>query len=343
MAHLSTTTFILLIGLLVGALLAITCSSTPPSDENMLWQKTFPHLKLPPTLMSKLSPLTTSDIDHYASQIMDSVLLASNSLSFCKAAGIVCGEGIQVAKVHTGGHQGYVRSEVDLELFNELNANTGEPADFFRERDLVEGQPLHLPYLQVSQFPARKFLPHELAQSFSLTHDTLPRLFKTMHVPDRSNLSWQAHTTMFRCLAPAMKGESKRCVSSLKEMVGFLASTIGSEMAVLPPQDSAGSKQIGKLLEVSLLAPSTSTSMTCHDNMYPFQVYYCHSIEDTKVYQLKLQLEDGSIINKVATCHMDTSQWPDLHPAFAVLHVRPGESEACHYIVQDDLLFIPTH
>ena len=43
--------------------------------------------------------------------------------------------------------------------------------------------------------------------------------------------------------------------------------------------------------------------------------------------------------SKISTSSYVNNNGPPRHPAFAVLHSHPGDGEACHYIVKDDILF----
>ncbi|TVT96922.1 hypothetical protein EJB05_57843, partial [Eragrostis curvula] len=44
----------------------------------------------------------------------------------------------------------------------------------------------------------------------------------------------------------------------------------------------------------------------------------------------------------VAFCHLDTSKWNPGHPAFEVLHTRPGATPVCHFMPYGNLAFIKT-
>jgi hypothetical protein len=278
-----------------------------------------------------------------------------------------------------GGHQSYARVEVDGATFARMAQDPGL-ADFFREAELVEGATIRIPDVHVPRLAAeRRFLPRELARPFELNNPdprvaqnallaALPIARDTIEMstgngkqsPVRNGMSGKrpfevprdpllVHVmdcVSPRCSAPAMRGEAKSCVASLEELADFAASAavfgpeLAPHVASAPPQDESGSLQTARLVRARLLARPDTPVLTCHDNMYPFQMYYCHALESTRLYALTFELPGrDEPLEKVASCHLDTSQWPPMHPAFAVLHGHPGDGSACHYVVRDDLVF----
>ncbi|EMS64687.1 hypothetical protein TRIUR3_01269 [Triticum urartu] len=85
----------------------------------------------------------------------------------------------------------------------------------------------------------------------------------------------------------------------------------------------------------------TTRSVSCHQSMFPYLVYYCHSVPSVRVYEAEiLAVETGRKINRgVAICHLDTSDWSPGHGAFAALGGKPGEMEVCHWIFQGDMVW----
>ncbi|CAN6343694.1 unnamed protein product [Urochloa humidicola] len=41
-----------------------------------------------------------------------------------------------------------------------------------------------------------------------------------------------------------------------------------------------------------------------------------------------------------AICHVDTSDWDPAHPAFKMVHTRPGGAPVCHFMSYASLLFV---
>ncbi|XP_066357995.1 BURP domain-containing protein 15-like [Miscanthus floridulus] len=79
---------------------------------------------------------------------------------------------------------------------------------------------------------------------------------------------------------------------------------------------------------------------------FPYAVYRCHMEKEasTEAYVLTLRgLQYGSgapvVVDMVAVCHLDTSNWSSAHPAFETLNLRPGGAPVCHFMPYADLLF----
>ncbi|GLJ40908.1 hypothetical protein SUGI_0846260 [Cryptomeria japonica] len=51
--------------------------------------------------------------------------------------------------------------------------------------------------------------------------------------------------------------------------------------------------------------------------------------------------EEKKINEGVAICHLDTRQWSAKHAAFVALGHEPGEIEVCHWIFENDLVWVP--
>ena len=86
--------------------------------------------------------------------------------------------------------------------------------------------------------------------------------------------------------------------------------------------------------------------------MFPYLVYYCHSVPKVKVYEAALLRSSNSnpssnqkekiakINDGVAICHLDTTQWSAGHAAFVALGHKPGQIEVCHWIFENDLIWM---
>ncbi|KAG0521588.1 hypothetical protein BDA96_08G174100 [Sorghum bicolor] len=81
----------------------------------------------------------------------------------------------------------------------------------------------------------------------------------------------------------------------------------------------------------------------CHAMPFPYAVYYCHMTgRPSKAYAVLLRSVTGGSsapVTKAAICHLDTSNWDPAHPAFEMLHTRPGGEPVCHFMSYASLLF----
>lgn len=80
-------------------------------------------------------------------------------------------------------------------------------------------------------------------------------------------------------------------------------------------------------------------AVSCHQSLFPYLVYYCHSVPKVRVYEADiLDLKSKAKINHgIAICHVDTSDWSASHGAFVALGSGPGKIEVCHWIFENDM------
>ncbi|KAI4339333.1 hypothetical protein MLD38_024289 [Melastoma candidum] len=96
---------------------------------------------------------------------------------------------------------------------------------------------------------------------------------------------------------------------------------------------------IGKVVGVD--GGRVTRSVSCHQSLYPYLMYYCHSVPKVRVYEADIldgKGQGGARINRgVAICHLDTSAWSASHGAFLALGEGPGRIEVCHWIFENDM------
>jgi len=80
--------------------------------------------------------------------------------------------------------------------------------------------------------------------------------------------------------------------------------------------------------------------VACHNLDYAYAVFYCHKFTATKVYVVSLVGLDGTKANAVAVCHRDTSGWNPKHLAFQMLKVKPGTVPICHFLSEDEVVWV---
>ncbi|CAL4905307.1 unnamed protein product [Urochloa decumbens] len=101
----------------------------------------------------------------------------------------------------------------------------------------------------------------------------------------------------------------------------------------LPPQQY-------EVEEVTPLAATGDQYVACHKMPFPYAVYHCHMTGvSTKAYKVSLRSRAAAAMVVVAVCHHDTSRWNPAHPAFEVLHTRPGGAPVCHLMPYANLVF----
>ncbi|KAM0947791.1 putative BURP domain-containing protein [Dioscorea sansibarensis] len=211
-----------------------------------------------------------------------------------------------------------------------------EPGKFFRESSLKEGTVMPMPDIR-DKMPERSFLPREISGKLPLNAIELGKIFDA---PAGTGLGRAIADTISECERAPSRGETKQCATSAEDMIDFAVSVLGND-AVPRATDSArgsgGNILIGKVEGIN--GGRVTKSVSCHQSLFPYLVYYCHSVPKVRVYEAEiLSVESKKKINQgVAICHLDTSDWSAGHGAFVALGSKPGAIEVCHWIFEGDL------
>ncbi|BAT80957.1 hypothetical protein VIGAN_03058700 [Vigna angularis var. angularis] len=142
------------------------------------------------------------------------------------------------------------------------------------------------------------------------------------------------------CERAPSQGETKRCVGSIEDMVDFATGVLGSNVVVRTTENVKGSKgnvMVGRVNGIH--GGRVTESVSCHQSLFPYLLYYCHSVPKVRVYEADLlDPKSKAKINRgVAICHLDTSSWSPSHGAFLALGSGPGQIEVCHWIFENDM------
>ncbi|MBA0556223.1 hypothetical protein Golob_026340 [Gossypium lobatum] len=210
-----------------------------------------------------------------------------------------------------------------------------EPGKFFRESVLKQGNVMVMPDIR-DKMPRRSFLPRGILSK-------LP--FSTSHLSELRNIfgasmEGMLENALTECERPASRGETKRCVGSVEDMIDFATSVLGHSVTVRTTENVKGSRQEIMIGEVKgINGGEVTKSVSCHQSLYPYLLYYCHSVPKVRVYEAEiLDVTSKSKINHgVAICHLDTSAWSPTHGAFLALGSGPGQIEVCHWIFENDM------
>ncbi|KAL2539529.1 putative polygalacturonase non-catalytic subunit [Abeliophyllum distichum] len=217
--------------------------------------------------------------------------------------------------------------------------NHVEEGKFFRESMLEEGTVMKMPDIR-DWMPKRSFLPRTILSKLPFSSNELSALKQTFHAPENSTMERVLMNAMVECERAPSQGETKRCVGSAEDMIDFAVSILGHNVVVRTTDNVKGSKQdvmIGKVKGIN--GGRMTESVSCHQSLYPYLLYYCHSVPKVKVYEADiLEVKSKAKINHgVAICHIDTSAWSPNHGAFLALGSSPGLIEVCHWIFENDM------
>ncbi|KAK7386884.1 hypothetical protein VNO78_27232 [Psophocarpus tetragonolobus] len=236
----------------------------------------------------------------------------------------------------------YAKNGVSFSAYNKSETVSGslvkrwvEPGKFFRESMLKEGTILPMPDIR-DKMPKRSFLPRSILTKLPLSSE-LKRVFK---VSDNSSMDKMIMDSLGECERAPSVGETKRCVGSLEDMIDFANSVLGHNVAVWTTDNVNGFNKkvmVGRVKGMN--GGRVTRSVSCHQSLFPYLLYYCHSVPQVRVYEADiLDPESKAKINHgVAICHLDTTAWSPTHGAFLALGSGPGRIEVCHWIFENDL------
>ncbi|KAF7809288.1 polygalacturonase 1 beta-like protein 3 [Senna tora] len=214
-----------------------------------------------------------------------------------------------------------------------------EPGKFFRESMLKEGIVMPMPDIR-DKMRERSFLPRSILTKLPFSTLKISELKQIFKVADNSSMDKILISSLKECERAPSRGETKRCVGSIEDMIDFATSVLGCDVTVRTTENVNGSKKnvmVGSIKRIN--GGKVTQSVSCHQSLFPYLLYYCHSVPKVRVYEADLLDADTKVkINHgVAICHLDTSAWSATHGAFLALGSGPGRIEVCHWIFQNDM------
>ncbi|KAJ4845968.1 hypothetical protein Tsubulata_000770, partial [Turnera subulata] len=251
----------------------------------------------------------------------------------------------------TGSMKNFAEASVDnwQILYNIFNYNYLESASPF-EKYLVSRANLTIFFLYSDLHPNTKmnllftkstnkatFLSREKADYIPFSSDKLSDILIHFSITTKSKAADAISKTLKQCEAPTIEGENKYCATSLESLVNFNIATLGENIEIYStPAQEETKKQEYTISEGAHRVGDNA--VICHKQRYAYAVFYCHVIHSTDIYLVSLAGADGTRIEAVAVCHMDTSTWSPNHLAFQVLQVEPGPA-ICHFPGSDTLVW----
>ncbi|XAR65063.1 hypothetical protein NMG60_11009026 [Bertholletia excelsa] len=214
-----------------------------------------------------------------------------------------------------------------------------EPGKFFRESMLKEGTVMPMPDIS-DKMPKRSFLPRTIASKLPFSTSKISELKQIFHAAENSSMESIIASALSECERAPSRGETKRCVGSAEDMIDFAISVLGRNVAVRTTQSTDGSGHdvmVGSVKGID--GGRVTKSVSCHQSLFPYLLYYCHSVPKVRAYEADLldPKTKAKINHGVAICHLDTSAWSAGHGAFLALGSGPGKIEVCHWIFENDM------
>ncbi|KAM7269388.1 hypothetical protein ACFE04_024885 [Oxalis oulophora] len=214
-----------------------------------------------------------------------------------------------------------------------------EPGKFFKESMLKEGNVMPLPDIR-DKMHQRWFLPRVILSKLPFSSSRLDELKHIFHASDNSTMEKLIVESLNECERAPSVGETKRCVGSGEDMIDFVTSVLGNKVTVRTTDNTNGFNKdimIGSVKGID--GGKVTKSVSCHQSLYPYLLYYCHSVPKVRVYEA--DIIDAKTKDKMnhgtAICHLDTTAWSPTHGAFSALGSSPGKTEVCHWIFENDM------
>ncbi|KAF2286642.1 hypothetical protein GH714_023171 [Hevea brasiliensis] len=214
-----------------------------------------------------------------------------------------------------------------------------EPGKFFRESMLQKGTVMPMPDIR-DKMPKRSFLPRSITSKLPFSTSKISELKEIFHASDSCSMETILLDALNECERAPSRGETKRCVGSAEDLIDFSTSVLGHNTVVRTTKNVNGWKQdieIGTMKGIN--GGKVTKSVSCHQILYPYLLYYCHSVPKVRVYEADIldPHTKDKINHGVAVCHLDTSAWSSTHGAFLALGSGPAEIEVCHWIFENDM------
>ncbi|CAJ2636476.1 unnamed protein product [Trifolium pratense] len=339
---------------------------TPKAFVIRYWNRVIKNnLPKPSFVLSKVSPLSAADASCFAKHVATNTL--STKLSeFCSAAHLLCfpdinpqsyRKGVVLDKTLsftsygvTNPFEDYVKKGMLFISYTKSSSTNSltslvkklvQSGKFFRERMLKQGMVMHMPDIR-DKLPERSFLPRSILTKLPFASSKLDDMKQVFKVSKNSSMEKMIVNSLRECERVPSKGEVKRCVGSLEDMIDFATSILGRNVTVRSTQNVNGSNKNVMLSQVrGINHGKVIESVSCHQTMFPYLLYYCHSVPKVRVYEADLLDPQSKVkINRaVAICHLDTTSWSPTHGAFVALGSGPGRIEVCHWIFENDMIW----
>lgn len=316
-------------------------STLDDTSSGTLWSAVLPNVAVPTPLQKSISPVENTPLaTRFAAALTRGAVFPSMSTAFCTSASLICDENLQISSYgpfhnsHTNTNSPRASS---IKTINDFQF------DFFLEEHLLEGNHMRLSSDLHDPIPSRAFLPSAVATALpALTTTNLPKLRNIFNIQENTPMATMMGTAAYLCENAALPGEEKACAITLPAMAQFVAEQLGTQVVALATEGAPDvtTSSVVKIESVTKRSVVEGEHIViCHTVMFPSALYYCHHVTGTKVVQAKLRVDEGTVIDAVGICHLDTSLWASEHPAFKALDIPRG-AEACHWTVQNDVVWV---
>ncbi|WJX78761.1 hypothetical protein P8452_61948 [Trifolium repens] len=290
------------------------------------WKKHIKSNLPPPTLfMNKASPLSVADSKKYEESAAGENLQSVMS-DFCSDARLFC----NVSHIFGDAFFYHEFAKQNYEFLEHETLEVPFPGNFFREKHIKEGTIMMMVDIQ-DMTPERYFLPRSIASKLPFSSSKMGEMKKLWNkLFDEKSLDRMIKHSTYECQRKAARDETKICANSIEAMIDFSTSLLGPNITVRATENGNGAMENILLGHVKPINGGNLTkSITCHAYLFPYIMYYCHSIAMVRMYDAEiLDIKTKTKINQaIILCHLDTSSWVPAHVAFKLFGSSPGKTE----------------
>ncbi|KAF5812351.1 putative BURP domain-containing protein [Helianthus annuus] len=164
-----------------------------------------------------------------------------------------------------------------------------------------------------------RLLTREQSDSIPFSSSKLSYILELISLANGSPQALAMQQTLKQCELEATPGETRFCASSLESMLDLTRGIMGM---------------------VKLKALTTNIHNLSNTLLQEYT--FLNEPLEINVSNMVAWGENGNIVDAIAVCHMDTSNWDSDHVAFRVLGVQPGSSPVCHFLPADNIVWIPS-
>ncbi|KAM0060827.1 putative BURP domain-containing protein [Helianthus debilis subsp. tardiflorus] len=240
----------------------------------------------------------------------------------------------------------YEENHIDIYGKNDINDLDPALNVFFHVNDLYLGKKMPIYFAVNDPSTTPRLLTREQSDSIPFSSKRLAYLLEFISLAAGSPQALAMEQTLKQCELEATPGETRFCASSLESMLDLTRGIMGMDkLKALTTNIHNLSNTL--LQEYTFLKEpmeiNVSDMVACHTMAYPYAVYYCHGQKGyNRVFEISLGGENRNIVDAIAVCHMDTTNWDSDHVAFRVLGGQPGSSPVCHFLPADNIVWIPS-
>ncbi|KAE8769140.1 BURP domain-containing protein 11 [Hordeum vulgare] len=223
-------------------------------------------------------------------------------------------------------------------------------ADVFFFHDMLRPGSVITPTIPpTTSLPA--LLPRGVAESIPFSMERISDIMAIL-APASLAMAREIRWTLDTCDHPrTLSGQKAGCATSLESLADLAASLHGTHnvrafSAANLPIDAAATPALRGMYNVTAMRKLSESLeiVTCHDLTYPYAVYYCHTANPTAAYSVTLASMDGvaapAVMEALAVCHLDTSQWSPKNPFFELHNLKPGDVSVCHFLTKLSIIWV---